>query len=44
MAHCKKCKKSVGCSCNLKDGLCSYCYNATKQINNHASTSTDKLS
>lgn len=27
MATCTKCGAKVGCSCNLKDGLCSYCRN-----------------
>lgn len=25
MASCKKCKKPVGCGCNLKNGLCASC-------------------
>lgn len=25
MAICKSCKKSVGCGCQLKDGLCAEC-------------------
>lgn len=25
MAKCSKCNASVGCSCNLKNGLCSNC-------------------
>ena len=25
MAICKKCKREVGCSCALKDGLCVAC-------------------
>lgn len=24
-AHCSKCNKDVGCSCGLKNGLCSTC-------------------
>ncbi len=34
MAKCKKCKRNVGCGCNLTNGLCSYFSNATKQSNN----------
>ncbi len=31
---CKKCGANVGCSCQLKDGLCPACYGAlTKFIN-----------
>lgn len=26
MAHCSKCSKEVGCSCNLIGGLCVGCY------------------
>lgn len=25
MANCIKCKKPVGCGCNLKNGLCAQC-------------------
>lgn len=32
MASCKKCGVSVGCGCNLKDGLCQACYEASKNI------------
>jgi hypothetical protein len=31
MAQCKKCKANVGCGCNLKDGMCSYCYGEMKK-------------
>lgn len=31
MAQCNKCKANVGCGCNLKDGLCSYCYAEMKK-------------
>lgn len=31
MAQCNKCKASVGCGCNLKDGLCTYCYEENKK-------------
>jgi hypothetical protein len=24
-AKCRNCQANVGCGCNLKDGLCSYC-------------------
>lgn len=24
-AKCRNCQTNVGCGCNLKDGLCSYC-------------------
>lgn len=32
MAQCRKCKASVGCGCNLKDGLCTYCYEENKKF------------
>ena len=28
---CQKCKANVGCACNLKDGMCIYCYNKQKE-------------
>lgn len=30
MASCSKCGTNVGCPCNLKNGVCSYC---AKKIN-----------
>ena len=33
MAKCSNCGASVGCSCNLKGGLCAFCAEqASKQI------------
>lgn len=29
--RCKICQTSVGCGCNLKDGMCTYCYNKSKE-------------
>jgi hypothetical protein len=29
MASCGKCGRDVGCGCNLIDGVCMSCYNAT---------------
>ncbi len=29
MAQCRSCKKSVGCGCNLKNGVCGTCLNET---------------
>lgn len=31
MANCMICNTSVGCGCNLKDGMCTYCYNKNKE-------------
>lgn len=31
MANCKRCKTNVGCGCNLKDGLCAYCYDQDRK-------------
>lgn len=31
MANCIKCKKPVGCGCNLKAGLCATCIKEEKQ-------------
>jgi hypothetical protein len=25
MAKCSRCKASVGCGCNLKNGMCAFC-------------------
>ncbi len=34
MASCNKCKKPVGCGCNLnRDGICATCANAEKNKN-----------
>ena len=47
MAKCSKCGTTVGCGCQLKNGLCSSCYN---QINKgvqklkHALSKAFKLS
>lgn len=31
MAKCQKCNANVGCGCNLRDGLCSYCQEQIKK-------------
>lgn len=31
MATCKSCGASVGCGCQLREGLCAYCYDKLKQ-------------
>jgi len=31
---CVKCKASVGCSCQLREGMCPSCYSASLQANN----------
>ena len=31
MAQCKKCGTKVGCSCQLTNGLCSYCNKAAQK-------------
>lgn len=46
MAQCKKCKKEVGCSCKLKDGLCIKCRNTKQPVESIKITTnvkTDKL-
>jgi len=30
MAKCSSCGASVGCGCNLKNGMCTYCANKKK--------------
>lgn len=41
MARCSKCNTSVGCSCNLVEGLCATCYANTKNIKKNANTSVN---
>lgn len=31
-ATCKKCGTSVGCGCQLKDGLCAACFSALHKL------------
>lgn len=31
MAKCSSCGASVGCGCNLKNGLCAFCANKKKE-------------
>lgn len=31
MAKCAKCGTNVGCGCQLKEGLCSFCYDQVKK-------------
>lgn len=40
MASCKKCGSSVGCGCQLKNGMCSYCANKTS---NNTKTKKDVI-
>lgn len=53
MAQCNKCKANVGCGCNLKEGLCSYCHaeikkalvvNPPKPVEQNAESTIDQLS
>ena len=32
MANCRKCGTSVGCGCQLKDGLCATCYSILNKL------------
>lgn len=32
MATCKNCNTSVGCGCQLKQGLCSTCYSILNKL------------
>ncbi len=38
MANCKNCGTHVGCGCQLKNGLCSYCQS---QLSTAVNTSTN---
>lgn len=42
MAQCKKCKREVGCSCNLIGGLCSNCRSGRKKVKKDVFTKLNK--
>jgi hypothetical protein len=44
MAKCLSCGASVGCGCNLKNGMCAFCANKKKEeIKVVQPTTTDRI-